>query len=78
MPAIVSSDANDFSKSVWIQSSLDFNQSNFMRILVAAAIEREEKSHPKNEALFQVLVKSLRNHKSSSNKVQLVLNIHTL
>ena len=71
MPAIVNSDADDFSTSVWIQSSHDFNQSSFMRILVDAAIEREEKSHSnsKNEALFQVLEKSLKNDKSSSNKV---------
>ena len=78
MPAIVSSDASDFSKSVWIQSSHDFDQSSFMRVLVAAAIEREEQSHPKNEAPFQVLVKSLRNHQSSSKKVQLVLNMYAL
>ena len=78
MPALVSSEDSDFSMSVWIQPSHDFDQSNFMRILVAAAIEREEQSHPKNEALFQILVKSLRNHQSSSKKVQLVLNIHTL
>ena len=78
MSAIVSSDASDFSKSVWIQPSNDFNQRRFMRILVPAAIEREEQSHPKNEALFKVLVKSLRNHQFSGKKVQLVLNIHTL
>ena len=78
MPALVSSEASDFSTSVWIQPSHDFDQSNFMRILVAAAIEREEQSHPKNEAPYQVLVKSLRNQQFLSKKVQLVLNIHTL
>ena len=78
MPVLVSSEVSDFSMSAWIQPSDDFTQTSFMGILVPAAIEREEQSHPKNEALFQVLVKSLRNHQFSSKKVQLVLNIHTL
>ena len=69
MPAIVSSDASDFSKSVWIQSSDDFTQTSFMRILVDAAIERERQSHPKNEAPYPVLVKALRNQESTGAKV---------
>ena len=80
MPAIVISDASDFSKSVWIQSLYNYTQTRFMRILVDAAIEREKQSHPKSEAPYQVLLKSLKNHQSSSKKVQLVhvLNMHTL
>ena len=76
MPALVSSKVSDFSTSIWIQTSHYLQESDFMRILVPAAIEREEKSDPKNEALFQVLVKSLRNPQSSSDKVQLVLNMY--
>ena len=75
MPAIVSSDASDFSKSDWIQSSYYFNESNFVRIFVDAAIEREEKSHPKNEAPYQVLVKALKNQESAGAKVTMQLKL---
>ena len=39
-----------------------------MKILVAGAIAREEKSHP-NDAPYQVLVKAMKNHKSAGMKV---------
>ncbi len=85
MPAIVSSDASDFSKSVWIRSSDISSRRSYgngfaatifqspdpksMKILVEAAIEREKLSHPKNEAPYQVLVKALRNQESPGTKV---------
>ena len=72
MPAIVSSDASDFSKSVWLQSS---HRVNLERIFVAAAIEREKQSHPKNEAPNQVLVKALRNQESTGAKVTMQLKL---
>ena len=64
------SEASDFSESIWIQSFHDFNQSSLMEILVAGAIAREEKSQP-NNASYQVLVKAIKNRKSSAMKVQL-------
>ena len=73
MPAIVISDASDFSKSVWIQSSGNSIPTSLMRILVDAAIEREKQSHPKNEAPYQVLERALRNQKSAGAKVTMQL-----
>ena len=64
------SEVSDFSESIWIQSSHDFNQEDFMKILVAGAIAREEKSLP-NDASYQVLVKAIKNKKSTAMKVQL-------
>ena len=70
MPALVMSEASDFSESIWIQSSHDFNQSVFMKILVDGARAREEKSHPK-DALYHVLVKAIKNPRSTGMKVNL-------
>ena len=68
-PAIVISDASDFSNSIWIQSS-----DNFTQILVDAAVEREKQSYP-NEAPYQVLVKALSNQKSPCTKVTMQLKL---
>ena len=71
MPALVMSKASDFSESIWIQSSLDFDQFGFMKILVGGAIVREEKAHP-NDAPYQVLMKAINNDKSTGMKVHAV------
>ena len=77
MPALVMSEVSDFSESIWIQSSHDFNQKDFMEILVAGAIAREEKSHP-NDASYQVLVKAIKNQKSTGIKVRLDSTVYKI
>ena len=66
MPALVMSEASDFSKSIWIQSS---HKISFMKFLVAGAIAREEP----NDAHYQVLEKAIKNHESTGMNVNMHL-----
>ena len=69
IPAFVSSEASNFSESIWIQSPHDFDKS-FMKLLINGAIKREEQPHRDiHEAQYQVLVKAIGNQKSNAMKV---------
>ena len=66
------SEASNFSESIWIQSSQYFCKISFMKFLVAGAMAREEKSCP-NDAPYQVLLKAIKNHKSTGMNVNMHL-----